>query len=267
MKYPFMQRVGGVLSADIATPSHERAVRFYARALTTGEKPLWQDDLMNNLGIPIIGVGERSGEYADLPIQWTPHIQVADVGRSAARALELGGREFIHAKDDDGAMLWAGILDPGGAAFGLIPVVSDDDMPPIADGVDGDRLGRIAWLDRTVDDASSIRDFYRAVIGWSARDTEMEDGGERYVDYTMLGDDGEPAAGICFARGVNAGAPTVWTLYIPVGDIAESLRRVEADGGKVIKETMGDDGRVASAVIQDPAGAVIALMEDHPQLP
>ena len=88
---PFVPRVGGILSADIAVPQHERVVRFYARVLSTGESPLWREDLMNNRGIPIIGLGARSAEYADLPLQWMPHIQVADVALSVERALDLGG--------------------------------------------------------------------------------------------------------------------------------------------------------------------------------
>lgn len=62
--------VGAVLSADIAVSEHERVVRFYSRVLSTGENPLWrEDDLMNNLGMPIIGLGARSPEYAELPLQ------------------------------------------------------------------------------------------------------------------------------------------------------------------------------------------------------
>lgn len=60
-------RVGAVFSADIAVPEHEREMRFYARVLSTGTNPLWRaEDLMNNLGIPIIGLGARSEEYAHL---------------------------------------------------------------------------------------------------------------------------------------------------------------------------------------------------------
>jgi predicted enzyme related to lactoylglutathione lyase len=54
--------------------------------------------------------------------------------------------------------------------------------------------------------------------------------GEHYADYTMLGDDGNPAAGICHARGVNVGLPPAWMIYLPVGDLAESLRRVQEEG-------------------------------------
>lgn len=41
MTEPFVPPIGGVLSANIAVPEHERVVRFYSRVLTTGERPLW----------------------------------------------------------------------------------------------------------------------------------------------------------------------------------------------------------------------------------
>ena len=86
MSDPFVPRVGGILSADIAVPEHEREVRIYSRVLSTGESPLWREDLMNNLGMPIIGLGARSAEYAHLPLQWMPHIQFAEVAASPERA-------------------------------------------------------------------------------------------------------------------------------------------------------------------------------------
>jgi predicted enzyme related to lactoylglutathione lyase len=263
MNDPFVPRVGGVLSADIAVPQHERELRFYSRVLCTGDNPLWREDLMNNRGMPIIGLGARSAEYADLPLQWMPHIQVADVAASAQRALDLGGSELMHGKDDDGKSQWAVLLDPNGAAFGIIPVASAEAFPPTEGGASFDaaaRVGCISWLDLTVSDAPATRDFYRQVVGWSVQDVEMEDASERYADYNMLGDDGNPAAGVCHARGVNLDLPPVWMIYLPVGDLAESLRRVEEEGGKVIKATRGTDGAYGYAVVQDPVGACLALV-------
>lgn len=260
----FVPRIGGVLSADIAVPEHEREVRFYSRVLSTGLNPLWREqDLMNNLGLPIIGLGARSAQYAHLPLQWMPHIQVADVAASVQRALDLGGSVLMHAKDDSGKSQWAVLLDPNGAAFGIIPIVPAEAMPP-SDGTasrDAASVGRIYWLDLTVPDASATRDFYRQVIGWSVQDVEMQDGGERYADYNMLGGDGNPAAGICHARGVNLGLPPVWMIYLPVGDLAESLRRVHEEGGKVIKAMQGKDGEYVYAAVQDPVGVYLALMQ------
>jgi len=263
MSAPFLPRVGGILSADIAVPEHARELRFYARVLGTGEQPLWREDLMNNRGMPVIGLGERIPEYADLPLQWMPHIQVADVAASVERALELGGSELMHGKDDDGTSQWAVLLDPQGAAFGITPVVPPESLPQPDDTAardTGKGMGCIAWLDLTVADAAEARDFYRQVVGWSVQDVEMEDGGETYADSNMLGDDGSPAAGICHARGVNLGLPAIWILYLPVGDLAESLRRVREEGGTIIKASKGGDGEYLSAVIQDPVGACLALV-------
>jgi len=263
MKDPFFPRVGGTLSADIAVPEHEREVRFYSRVLTTGEHPLWREDLMNHQGTPIIGLGARIPEYADLPLQWMPHIQVADVAASVERALDLGGSELMHGKDDGGKSQWAVLLDPNGAAFGIIPVVSAEALPRKEGVASGDtvaRVGYISWLDLTVSDASATRDFYRQVIDWSVQDVEMEDASESYADFNMLGDDGSPAAGVCHARGANLGLPNSWMIYLPVGDLNESLRRVREGGGKVIQTKRGPDGEYTYAAIQDPVGACLALV-------
>jgi len=263
MSDPFVPRGGGILSADIAVPEHEREVRFYSRVLSTGENPLWREDLMNNRGMPIIGLGARSAEYPDLPLQWMPHIQVADVAASVECALDLSGSELMHAKDDGGQSQWAVLLDPNGAAFGIIPVVSAEAFPSTEGVASRDapaRTGCISWLDLTVSDASATRDFYRQVVDWSVQDVDMEDVSERYADYNMLGDDGNPAAGVCHARGVNLGLPPIWMIYLPVGDLAESLRRVREGGGKIIKETTRPDGGYAYAVVEDPVGATLALV-------
>jgi predicted enzyme related to lactoylglutathione lyase len=264
MSGTFIPRVGGVLSADIAVPEHERELRFYSNVLTTGESPLWREDLMNSRGEPVIGLGATSPEYSQLPLQWMPHIQVADVATSVEQALQLGGKELMHGKDEGGKSLWAALCDPNGRAFGLIPVVSEDAIAPTADTASGDaapRVGCIAWLDLTVSDASATCDFYRQVVGWSVQVVEMEDTGVRYVDYNMISAEGGPAAGVCHARGVNLGLPPIWMIHLPVGDLAESLRRVREGGGKIVKETRGKDGEYACAVIQDPVGACLALVQ------
>ena len=77
----------------------------------------------------------------------------------------------------------------------------------------------------------------------------------------MLGDDGSPAAGVCHARSVNLGLPATWMIYLPVGDLAESLRRVQEEVGQVIKATRGTDGEYAYAAVQDPGGVCFALVQ------
>jgi predicted enzyme related to lactoylglutathione lyase len=230
MRNPFATGVGGVLSADIAVPDHERELGFYAKVLTTGKAPLWRDDLTNNQGTPVIGLGARSPEYEALPLQWMPHFQVADVADSAARALELGGKEIMHVKGDDGQSQWAVLVDHIGAAFGVIPVVPDESIA----------------ADKSV---LPTRDFYQQVVGWSATPADVEGG------FEMQRPDGVSSAEIRHARSDKEGIPPVWILSLPVDDFEESLRRVREGGGEVVKEST--DGRYA--VIRDPVGVCLAL--------
>jgi predicted enzyme related to lactoylglutathione lyase len=261
----FVPHVGAVFSADIAVPEHERETRFYSRVLATGSHPLWREgDLMNSLGLPIIGLGARTPEHDRLPLQWMPHIQVADVAVSVQRAIELGGSVLVHSSDGQGRSQWAVLLDPNGAAFGVIPVVPLEALPVIegASVLDAPpHTGRIYWVDLTVPDASATRDFYRQVIGWSVDDVAMEDGDEVYADFNMLGADGVPVAGVCHARGPNADLPPVWMMYLPVGDLAESMRRVEEEGGTILKAVRGLDDILVYVAITDPVGARLALVQ------
>lgn len=253
MASPRVPGVGGVLSADIAVPEHERELRFYSSVLTTGVSPLWRKDLMNSEGLPIIGLGQRNPAYAALPLQWMPHIQVADVAASAERAVGRGGRELMHHRDDLGQSEWAVLSDPNGAAFGIIPEVAFEAVPTL-------ERGRIAWLDLTVGDAAHTRDFYHEVVGWSAEDVQMEDAAGKYADYALCTPDGTAVAGVCHARGVNRDLPPVWLICLPVGDIDESLVRVREEGGDVVDERRGSAGDCKYAVVRDPVGACLALV-------
>lgn len=248
MRNSFVRGAGDVLSADIAVPEHEQELRFYRQILTTGSAPLWRDDLMNSRGTPVIGLGQRSPEYDALPLQWMPHIQVTNVGASVARALELGGRELMHGRSEDGQSQWAVLSDPVGAAFGLVPVVGAEweveEQPGSA--------GRISWLTLVVPDVPAACRFYEQVIGWSTASAGADGG------FDMLRPDGGPAARICLADGEAAEIAPVWILSLPVGDLEDSLRRVRAGGGEVIERS----SEAGHAVIRDPIGVCIAL-QDH----
>ncbi|MEO0649942.1 MAG: VOC family protein [Planctomycetota bacterium] len=263
MSSPLLPRTGGVLSADIAVSEHEREQRFYSRVLATGQSPFWSEDLTNNHGTPIIGLGERIPAYEVLPMQWMPHIQVDDVAASVERALALGGKALMRSEDTTGPNQWAGLLDPNGVGFGLIPVVSAGDFPPAEHASQGEKpqLGHISFLDLTVDDARATCEFYGQAIGWSVEEQPMEDDGGAYADYTLCGGDGRPAARIRHARGAHRGLPPTWLIHLPVGDLAESVRRVEAEGGEVVKSTQGADGAVDFAAIKDPLGVSLALIQ------
>jgi len=120
-----------------------------------------------------------------------------------------------------------------------------------------DNIGKIGWIDMTVDDAKGLRDFYQQVVGWKVEDTNMGD----YDDYTMMTPgDGDAIAGVCHARGSNADLPGGWLIYITVADVEASAAACVANGGKVVVETRGLAGG-RFCVIEDPNGATAALYQ------
>ena len=118
--------------------------------------------------------------------------------------------------------------------------------------------GNIDWIDLTVADAGGVRDFYRAVAGWTVTDVEMDGG---YQDYGMNPPEGGgPVAGICHARGGNADFPPGWLIYITVADLEQSLARCAEQGGEVVVPAR-KVGNGLCAVIRDPSGAHCGLYQ------
>lgn len=121
---------------------------------------------------------------------------------------------------------------------------------------DNTAVGKIGWIDMTVGDASGVRDFYKAVVGWTSEDVSM---GE-YSDYSMLTPSGDCVSGICHSRGSNAELPSGWLIYITVKDVDESAQACVDNGGKLVVEPRGLAGG-RFCVIEDPGGSVAALYQ------
>ena len=117
--------------------------------------------------------------------------------------------------------------------------------------------GTIVWHDLTVPDAEAIKTFYCQVVGWQAQPHNM---GE-YDDFDIITPaTGQTVTGICYARGANADLPAQWLMYVAVEDVAACAERCLAAGGQLVVEPrlLGDS---QFCIIQDPAGAILALLE------
>ena len=120
-----------------------------------------------------------------------------------------------------------------------------------------ENIGKIGWIDMTVEDVGSLRDFYQKVVGWKVEDTSMGD----YSDYTMMSPgDGEAIAGVCHSRGSNADLPGGWLIYITVADVEASAAACVDNGGTIVVEPRGLAGG-RFCVIADPSGATSALYQ------
>jgi predicted enzyme related to lactoylglutathione lyase len=118
-------------------------------------------------------------------------------------------------------------------------------------------IGKILWQDLTVENAAEIKDFYSEVVGWTT--TPVSQGSHN--DYNVVSKNGEVVAGICHNKGMLADFPAQWLNYVIVEDVETCKNKCLEKGGKVLvgPAIMGKSNYI---VIQDPAGAVLALMEE-----
>jgi len=115
---------------------------------------------------------------------------------------------------------------------------------------------RIGWIDLTVADAESVRDFYREAVGFEISEVDM--GG--YADFCLHPPGGDPIAGVCHARGDNATLPPVWIVYFTVADLDRALDVCRSRGGELLNGPR-EMGEARYAVVRDPAGAPVAFFQ------
>ena len=114
--------------------------------------------------------------------------------------------------------------------------------------------GTPSWVDVASTDIEKSKTFYTELFGWEAMDLGPDAGG--YVMFS-IGDAIVSAAGPIQGEG----QPSAWSVYFATDNADETVRKVEAAGGKVIVapfEVM-DQGRMG--VFADSAGAFFSVWE------
>jgi predicted enzyme related to lactoylglutathione lyase len=111
------------------------------------------------------------------------------------------------------------------------------------------------WIDLATGDAAGSRDFYSKLFGWKVE----VDPDPKYGGYGMAKIGGKDVAGIGPKQMDEA--PTAWTVYVASADAADTAKKAEAAGGKVIMApmTVGDSG--VMAILQDPSGAYLGVWQ------
>lgn len=112
------------------------------------------------------------------------------------------------------------------------------------------------WYELMTSDLEAAEAFYKAVMGWTMR---SHDGP---IPYRLAGPGAEPVAGLmAIPEDAKAhGARPGWLGYIGVSDVDETVRRIEAAGGKTHRAPMDIPGVGRFAVVADPHGAVFQLL-------
>ncbi|MBU3030801.1 VOC family protein [Paracoccus marinaquae] len=105
----------------------------------------------------------------------------------------------------------------------------------------------------------AAEDFYARVLGWRVEDAGMEG-----FDYRLAVSDGDMVAGMMEMPEDVADMPPFWLLYVAVEDADDAVARIEAAGGSVHRAVQVIPGTGRFAILADPQGAAIGILEPEP---
>lgn len=203
---------------------------------------------------PVGGLMELPEEArkGNIPSHWIGYVAVPDVDKTAARAVELGGRIVHGPADIPEVGRFAILADPQGAVIAVYK--SSQDMPQTdADPESGD----VSWHELATTDWEGAFDYYADLFGWEKQ--QAMDMGEAGT-YQMYGL-GEKMIGGMYNKSAEQPGPPAWLYYITIDDLDATVDKVKKDGGQIVVEPMEVPGGSRIAVGIDPYGAAFGLHE------
>jgi uncharacterized protein len=120
--------------------------------------------------------------------------------------------------------------------------------------------GAFHWNEMMTRNPKKAKDFYGKTLGWTYDDMPM---GE--MTYTIIKSDGQMVGGMMEMNGpMFEGVPDHWLSYIAVDDVDKRLKKLKAEGGKVIREPWDAEGVGRIAIVSDSNGVVQGWMTPAP---
>jgi predicted enzyme related to lactoylglutathione lyase len=185
-----------------------------------------------------------------VPPHWLSYVSVKDADQAVESAQKLGGAVLMPAFDvfDVGRMAY--VQDPTGAAFAVWQPKKHIGATLV------NEPGALCWNELVTTDTNAARQFYTGLFGWTAEEQQMGP-----MTYTIYQNGGQPAGGM-FERPEEWGpVPPNWIVYFAVDDCDKTAEKAQSIGATIVSppSDIPDIGRFA--IIQDPQGAVFAIIK------
>jgi predicted enzyme related to lactoylglutathione lyase len=242
---------GKVIWVDLITPDIAGAEHFYSGLFG------WTfQQVRPEYAVALLG-GRPLGGILQRPIPtgqkrqpgWLTFIAVSDLAAADKLALAHGAKSLAPPKTYPRRGSQAVFADPEGAVFAMLASSTGDS---------GDYLsapGEWIWSSLLASDPAKSADFYQAVFGYEVYDLPSDDGAQHVI---LASDD--------YARaGIHTLPPghlhSHWLNFVRVTDAQQASAQAVALGGRVLVEPFVDRHGGHIAVIADPYGAPVGLME------
>jgi len=245
-------REGHFVWRELMTSDAEKARGFYGELLGWSFK----DMPMPNGTYTIITKGEtqvggmmQMPPGTPFPPNWMSYVSVKNVDEAIEATTSRGGQKLM-ADDVPGVGRIGCVMDPQGAAIGLMRAATGDGPAPGMPGV-----GVFCWETLNAKDPAAAMKFYTEVVGWTVGSGP---GNEMRVF----------SAGDTQVADVETAPPDVpahWLLHVVVEKLDAARERAEKLGAKVLMAEIKVPKVGRMAIIADPLGAAVSLFE--PEMP
>jgi predicted enzyme related to lactoylglutathione lyase len=250
---------GKFIWADLFTADPAAAQAFYTGLFgweaTTIERTTTSGThsyiVLANGGEPVAGIARRPSRLpAAVRGRWVGYVSVPDVAKALAAATAAGGRVLFPAKDLPRRGTQAMLVDPEGAEIGVLHSSTGDPGEYAPDP------GDLTWAQLFVRDPVAAGRFYAAIAGWEVLPDTRGDRPNVFV-FTSGG----------YSRGSVAPLPPRpedkpgWLLFVRVADVKTAVAKAISLGGRVLVAPSDAPTEHWRAVIVDPTGAVIGLVQ------
>jgi uncharacterized protein len=237
------------LSSTDAAASREFYTRLFDWAVEVNEDPQYGGYAIARLrGEAVAGIGPT--QAPGMPTAWSVYIGTPDTEETARQVADAGGTVVAPPMDvgDQGRM--AVFQDPTGAFISVW-------QPLAMAGIEAIGPDTYGWAELNARGLDRAAEFYRAVFGWTAKDSDVP-GGRPYTQFQV--DGRSIAGGMEMDPAIPAEVPSYWMPYFAVEDLDLSYRHaLEAGAREMVSPLPYPGGRFA--IVADPQGGIFGLIE------
>ncbi len=241
---------GAFIWHDLITSNPVSAAKFYPAVF--GWTMTQSTDNSYSIQLNNVDIGNMylwpTKEPQKVQAEWISAIASKNSESTEKQIQKMGGTVLIPAKQIKGKGIQGVYRDAQGAVFAVLQ--PENDISTDAPVNDGDFF----WQDLFTNDTSVASEYYQKLFKYEADKVEVSEN----ITRVMLSTGGYARAGV--AKMSELVKKPVWLPYILVEDVAGTVKKAVANGGKAIVEPQAAllDGNIA--VIADPQGAVIGLI-------
>lgn len=189
-------------------------------------------------------------DMGDQP-RWQSYVSVADADAAADSAAALGGRVLMAPMDVMQAGRMAVVQDPTGAVVCLWQAGEHRGAEL------QNEPGAQCWLELQTNDPELAARFYSSLFGWTTKVSHSVMEGK----YEIFVNADQEIGGMLKIEAAWGPVPPNWAVYFSVDNCDAAVADAERLGGKALFPAMDVENVGRFAFLQDPLGAVFAVIQ------